>query len=152
MCAYRECVDIAELLELEHQGWSSLCDRSGADFYGRLMTPDGVMVLAHGQVLDRAEVVTSLNDALPWRTYEISDERLVELNDDAVALVYTGRASRGDGDEFHALMSTVYRRRHGRWRLALPADTHPTHRVILRCQQSTPSSRRHAGGSSWSGP
>ncbi|MEX6465958.1 nuclear transport factor 2 family protein [Dietzia cinnamea] len=145
-------MDIAELLELEHQGWSSLCDRSGADFYGRLMTPDGVMVLAHGQVLDRAEVVTSLNDALPWRTYEISDERLVELNDDAVALVYTGRASRGDGDEFHALMSTVYRRRHGRWRLALPADTHPTHRVILRCQQSTPSSRRHAGGSSWSGP
>ena len=33
MCAYREGVDIAELLELEHQGWSSLCDRSGADFY-----------------------------------------------------------------------------------------------------------------------
>ena len=78
MCAYREGVDIAELLELEHQGWSSLGDRSGADFYGRLMTPDGVMVLAHGQVLDRAEVVTSLNDAPPWRTYEISDERLVE--------------------------------------------------------------------------
>ena len=123
MCAYREGVDIAELLELEHQGWSSLCDRSGADFYGRLMTPDGVMVLAHGQVLDRAEVVTSLNDAPPWRTYEISDERLVELNDDAVALVYTGRATRGDVDEFHALMSTVSTPRQGRWRLALYQQT-----------------------------
>ncbi|AWH92505.1 nuclear transport factor 2 family protein [Dietzia lutea] len=116
-------MNIAELLELEHQGWSSLCNRTGADFYGRLMTPDGVMVLAHGLVLEREEVVTSLNDAPPWRTYEISDERLVELNDDAVALVYTGRASRGDGDDFHALMSTVYRRRHGSWRLALYQQT-----------------------------
>lgn len=121
--AYREGVDIAELLELEHQGWSSLCDRTGADFYGRLMTPDAVMVLAHGQVLDREEVVTSLNEAPAWRTYEISDERLVELNDDAVALVYTGQASRGDGDDFHALMSTVYTRRQGRWQLALYQQT-----------------------------
>lgn len=123
MASYREGVNIAELLELEHRGWSSLCDRTGADFYGRLMTPGGVMVLAHGQVLDREAVVTSLNDAPPWRTYQISDERRVEINDNAVALVYTGRASRGDGDDFHALMSTVYRRRHGWWRLALYQQT-----------------------------
>lgn len=116
MCAYREGVDIAELLELEHQGWSSLGDRSGADFYGGLMTPDGVMVLAHGQVLDRAEV--------PRRRRRVprTDVHRVQAPSRAVAAG------------------------------AIPADTDPARRVILRCQQSTPSSRRHAGGSSWSGP
>ncbi|WP_393916544.1 hypothetical protein [Halostreptopolyspora alba] len=37
-----------EPLELEHRGWRPLCDGTGADFYGSLMTEDGVMVLAHG--------------------------------------------------------------------------------------------------------
>ncbi|WP_308291786.1 nuclear transport factor 2 family protein [Microbacterium jejuense] len=113
-----------ELLELEHQGWTSLCDSAGADFYGRLMTPDGVMVLAHGMVLDRDAVVASLDEAPPWRTYEITDERLIPLGDDHAILVYTGRATR-DGDEppFVALMSSVYTRRDGAWRLALYQQT-----------------------------
>jgi len=113
-----------ELLDLENQGWTSLCDSTGADFYGRLMTPDGVMVLAHGQVLDRDAVLASLDDAPPWRTYEITEERLIRLGDDQAILVYTGRATR-DGDEppFVALMSSVYVRREGAWRLALYQQT-----------------------------
>jgi len=113
-----------ELLDLEHQGWASLCTSTGADFYGRIMTGDGVMVLAHGQVLDRRAVVDSLNHAPPWRAYEISDERLIALSDDHAILVYTGRAYR-DEDEpaFVALMSSVYTRQDGAWRLALYQQT-----------------------------
>ena len=120
---YRGGVEIAELLELEHQGWSSLCDGTGADFYGRLMTPDAVMVLAHGLAMDREAVIASLNDAPPWQAYDISDERLVEVDADTAALIYTGRASRGSEDHFHALMSTVYTRCDGQWRLALYQQT-----------------------------
>lgn len=62
-------VDIAELSALENQGWSSLCEGTGADFYGRLMTPDAVMALAlalaHGLVLDREAVIASLNEETP---------------------------------------------------------------------------------------
>lgn len=113
-----------ELLALEHRGWKSLCDSTGADFYGRIMTDDAVMVLAHGQVLDRDAVTASLNDAPPWHRYEISDERLIDLEGDNLILVYTGRASRGDGEaEFAALMSSVYTRRDGRWRLRLYQQT-----------------------------
>jgi hypothetical protein len=113
-----------DLLALEHQGWMSLCDGTGADFYGRTMTEDAVMVLAHGFVLDRDAVAASLNDAPPWQRYEISDERLVEIDDDTAILVYTGRASRGDDEpQFRALMSSVYTRREGRWRLALYQQT-----------------------------
>lgn len=113
-----------ELLDLEHQGWKSLCDSTGADFYGRIMTDDGLFVLAHGQVFDRRAVIDSLNEAPPWRTYEISDERLITLSDDHAILVYTGTAYR-DEDEpaFVALMSSVYTRQDGSWRLALYQQT-----------------------------
>ena len=73
---------IEELLALEHRGWKSLCEGTGADFYAQIMTPDAVMVLAHGLVLDRDAVRGSLNNAPPWDRYEIRDERLVQLTED----------------------------------------------------------------------
>ncbi len=113
-----------ELLDLEHQGWKSLCNSTGADFYGRIMSSDGVMVLAHGQVFDRQAVIDSLNAAPPWRTYDIADERLIALSDDHAVLVYTGRAYREEDEPaFIALMSSVYTRHEGAWRLALYQQT-----------------------------
>lgn len=115
---------LTKLLDLEHQGWRSLCDSTGADFYGRIMTGDGVMVLAHGQVFDRQAVIDSLNDAPPWRTYALTDERLISLSDDHAILVYTGRGYRdGDAPAFVALMTSVYTRHDGSWRLALYQQT-----------------------------
>lgn len=113
-----------ELLFIEHRGWTSLCDSTGADFYGSIMTDDGVMVLAHGVVMDRDAVVASLNEAPPWRTYEISDARLVNAGKDATALTYTGRAYReGDEPAFEGLMSSVYVYGEGSWGLALYQQT-----------------------------
>ena len=113
-----------ELLELEHQGWRSLCDGTGASFYGQIMTSDGVMILSHGQVFDRQAVIDSLGEAPPWRTYDITDERLITPTDDQAILVYMGRAYR-DEDEpaFIALMSSVYTRHRDTWRLALYQQT-----------------------------
>lgn len=114
---------IEELLELEHHGWKSLCQGSGVDFYGQIMTADAVMVLAHGHVVDRDAVLESLNNALPWDRYEIRDERLIALTQDTAALVYTGRAFRAGEPEFHALMSSVYLRQNGDWHLVLYQQT-----------------------------
>jgi hypothetical protein len=116
-------MDAVELWSLEHAGWAALCAGTGADFYGELMTPDAVMVLAPGVVLDRDAVVASLGDAPPWHEYLISDARCLEADRDTAVLVYTGRASRDDGAPFHALMSSVYSRREGRWRLVLYQQT-----------------------------
>lgn len=116
-------MDLDELLELEHRGWRALCASEGADFYGSLMTEDALMVVAGGQLLDRAAVMASLNDAPPWQSYAIEDERLVELGDDAAALVYTGRANREGEPPFVALMTSVYTRGEGGWRLALYQQT-----------------------------
>ncbi|SDS03277.1 protein of unknown function [Brevibacterium sandarakinum] len=108
-----------ELLDLEHQGWQSLCNGSGSDFYGHLMTDDGVMVLAHGQVFSRQDVVDSLSEAPPWRTYEIDEERLIPLGDSAAVLVYRGKAYREDSSPaFIGWMASTYVRGDDGWALA----------------------------------
>ncbi len=114
----------ATLLDLERQGWDSLCDSTGDEFYGQAMTEDAVMVLANGEVMDRDTVVAALGQAPPWRTYDISDPRLVQTGPDSAALVYRGSAYR-DADEpaFIGLMSSVYVRRNAEWRLALYQQT-----------------------------
>lgn len=114
---------LPDLLALEHEGWRSLCEGRGAHFYGELMTEDGVMVLAHGMVLDRARVVESLQDAPAWDDYAIEDPRLVAMGEDAVALVYRARARRAGAPPFEALMSSVYVVQDGRPRLALYQQT-----------------------------
>ena len=93
----------ATLVDVERLGWDSLCDSTGADFYGKIMTEDAVMVLANGAVMDRSAVVDALRQAPPWRRYDISDARLIEAGLDSVVLVYVGSAYR-DGDD---LISSV---------------------------------------------
>ena len=112
-----------QLLVLEHEGWNSLCEGTGDRFYGELMTEDGVMILADGSVFGREAVAASLDQAPTWDTYELSDVRLVEAGPDSAALVYTGRARRGDEPLFVARMASTYRRAEGRWRLALYQQT-----------------------------
>ena len=112
-----------ELLELEHQGWRSLCDGTGSDFYGALMTEDGAMLLASGLWLNRSEVIASLAEAAPWDRYEIIEPQLLALADGASTLLYTGRAFRTDGEPFIALMASTYVRRAGVWQLALYQQT-----------------------------
>ncbi len=115
---------IDELLELEHAGWRSLCEGTGAAFYGSVMTEDGVMVLAHGFTLDRAAVAASLEDAPAWSGYTIDDARVVAVGGEGRALVYRGRAWReGEEARFDALMSSVYVRDGDGWRLAVYQQT-----------------------------
>ncbi len=115
----------ASLLELEHAGWSALCDGTAAEFYGERMTADGVMVLADGSVMDREQVVTSLGDAPTWDRYDIADPRTVDIADGVVALVYRGTGHRGD-TTFVGAMSSTYVSVDDTWRLALYQQTPAT--------------------------
>ncbi|GAA1720169.1 hypothetical protein GCM10009809_14880 [Isoptericola hypogeus] len=114
------------LLSLEHDGWASLCEGRGGRFYGGLMTPDGLMVLVDGSVLDRATIAATLDAAPPWDSYEIREPRRVDLGEGAAALVYRARAVRGD-QGFVAWMSSTYRLLDGEPRLALYQQTTVTH-------------------------
>jgi hypothetical protein len=125
---YVVLVDDRALLDtltgLERQGWQALCDQTGAEFYGGLMTDDGLMVLANGQVMTRDDVVAALGDAPPWSSFDLSDVRLVGMGDGAAAIVYIGSATRDGADEpFVAAMTSVYTRVDRDWKLALYQQT-----------------------------
>jgi hypothetical protein len=113
-----------ELIELERAGWASLCDGTGDVFYGQTMTSDAVMVLANGSVMTRDEVVAALGQAPPWASYEMADVRVVPIGEDSAALVYVGTGHRdGDDPPFVAVMSSIYVKRDGAWKLALYQQT-----------------------------
>ena len=107
-----------DLLSLEHRGWQALCDGTGAAIYGGLMTDDAVMILAHGQALDRDAVVESLEHAPPWDSYAISHPTVVSLGTDIAMLRYTGTGRRDGEPDFVALMASIYVRVGATWRLA----------------------------------
>jgi hypothetical protein len=123
-----DALDVTELLELERQGWDSLCRGKGGDWYGPLMTADAVMILVNGMVMDRDAIAGSLNGSPPWASYELTEERLVKVGDEAAALVYRARASRdGQPEPFVALMTSIYRIVDGAPRLVLYQQTTITH-------------------------
>lgn len=114
---------LTTLLDLERAGWDSLCDGTAAGFYGDVMLPDGVMVVANGMVLGRDDVVAALAQSPPWQTYSIDDIRLVTLDDENAALVYIGTARREGAEPFTAAMTSVYHRVDGSWKLACYQQT-----------------------------
>ena len=83
-----------DLVALERRGWNALCSRTGAEFYGEVMTDDGLMVMANGAVLDRDAVVEALRSAPAWASFEMDEPRVVPAGDGAAALVYRARAFR----------------------------------------------------------
>ena len=116
--------ELLDTLErIERAGWDALCSGTGGDFYGDLMTTDSAMVLAHGAVLTRSDVVASLRNAPAWDGYDLRDVRLVTTGQEGAALVYRARARREGEADFVAAMSSVYVRVDGRWRLALYTQT-----------------------------
>jgi hypothetical protein len=111
------------LLDLERAGWQSLCDGTAGGFYGDVMMEDAVMVLAHGEVMARDEVVAALTAEPPWTSYSITDARTVVIGRDSTALVYTGTGHRQGGSDFTATMTSIYVREGEGWKLALYQQT-----------------------------
>lgn len=122
---FRDMADLTldSLLTIENEGWLSLTESRGGDFYRALMTPEAVMVLVNGMVLDRGTVAASLNDSPRWDEFRINDARVVPVGPDVVALIYRARAIRKNEAPFEALMSSVYCLTAGEPRLALYQQT-----------------------------
>jgi hypothetical protein len=106
-----------ELEALERRGWEALSGPDGADFYADLMADDGVMVFPD-MVLDRPATIEAIGGASPWSSFELTDLRVIEAAAGVGLVLYRADARRG-AEAYRALMTTVYARREGRWRLVL---------------------------------
>lgn len=109
-----------DLLELESGFWNAAGNGS---FYREHMAANGLCVLPVG-VIDKDETVTAIEGSAPWAAYEFRDVRSLALGDDGAAICYGAEASREeDPTEYTALMSSVYTKVNGRWKLTLHQQT-----------------------------
>lgn len=107
-----------ELLELEEGFWNAAGDGS---YYEEHMASHGLCVLPVG-VMDKETTVSAISQADPWEDFELSEVRTIDLGDDEAAICYQARASRGAND-YAALISSVYTRLGGSWKLSLHQQT-----------------------------
>ena len=113
-----------ELIRLEHDAWTALSTsgEAAADFYGEVLADEVLMLLPGPMVIDdRAEVVASMNGP-SWKSFALSDERVVPLGPDAAIVAYRAHAERGDM-VYDALLNSTYVRQDGAWRLVLHQQT-----------------------------
>jgi hypothetical protein len=109
-----------ELLELETGFWHSAGD---GDFYREHMAAHGLCVLPVG-MMDKDKTVAAIEQSEPWVDIELSDMKTIDLGDDEVALCYRADASRdGRSNRYKAMISSVYTRLSGRWKLTLHQQT-----------------------------
>jgi hypothetical protein len=105
-----------ELMTLERGFWDAIND---PDYYREHMADEGLAVFSIGVMgKDAAIASTSGQDMATWTDVALSNVRVLEVGDDAAALVYKGSAKR-DGQPYSANASSVYVRRNGLWQLIL---------------------------------
>ena len=74
-------------------------------------------------VLNREATVASMREAPPWSRYELADEQVIALSNEAATLLYRATAQRQGQPEYRALMSTTYVRVNGEWLVKLHQQT-----------------------------
>lgn len=114
-----------ELEALERQGWQALASGGtvAGTFYERVLGPKVVMLLPGGLVLtDRDAIIRSMSGP-PWESYELRDLAVLDVTSDSALVYYGARAVRASGPEYSALISTLYVRAGGAWKLVSHQQT-----------------------------
>lgn len=109
-----------QILDLEEQFW-----RGDADVYRHGLADDALMVFGPVGVLNRDGIIAGIEGGQRWDDVAFTDVRFVELTDDVCLVTYRADARRGRAATYTALVSSVYVRRHGDWKLALHQQTDP---------------------------
>jgi hypothetical protein len=107
------------LLHLESQFWEAA---GNPEFYDAHFADDGLMAFSVG-IMAKPEVLTVMEGASEWSSFTIDDPRFVEVGDDVAALVYATVAQDERGEEYRAVITSVYVNRGGEWILVLHQQT-----------------------------
>jgi hypothetical protein len=114
-----------DLLALERAAWEALCEGGDAAvaFYDEVLAKDVLMLFPGGMVIDdRAQVVDSMRGA-NWRSFDITENHVLDLTPDSAVLAYRVKAQRDGSDDYEALLNSTYVREGDDWKLALHQQT-----------------------------
>jgi hypothetical protein len=111
-----------DLIALERAGWQALVEGEGEAFYRDRITDDATLVVP-GVVMAASEWVTSIGRTRQWSGFTIDDARRVPIAPGCDAVVYRATGIRDGEAPYHALVTSVYARVDGAWKLALHQQT-----------------------------
>lgn len=98
--------------ELERRFWLE-----GADFYREHLADEFLMLFPGVGVMLRSEAIQGIEGGQRWTEVRIQDQHSLELGPESRLICYEAKARREDGEEYSALVSSVYMRRDGSWKL-----------------------------------
>lgn len=112
----------SDLLSIERELWTG-----GADAYHRNLDDDCLVAFTEmAGVWTREQVAGSVEEAERWRDLEMEVEGFLRPQPDLALLTYRARALRGEGDDaerYHALVTSGYVDRDGRWKMVFHQQT-----------------------------
>ena len=113
-----------DLIDLEHDAWKALSTsgEASAAFYEERLADRPVFLIPGGMVLDDRTAIARSMSGTPWERFELADERVIVLADDAAVVTYRASAVRGD-QQYTGLFNSTYVQQDGAWRLALHQQT-----------------------------
>ena len=116
---------VEELLQLEREGWEALSTSGSAAgrFYAENLAADVLMLLPGGMILDDRKAVIESMGGAPWTSFELADERVIELGEGFAVVAYRATAQREGGEPYSALFNSTYIREDSAWRLAVDQQT-----------------------------
>lgn len=106
----------------EEDGWKALSTTGGAAYYREHVTDDGIMVFPD-MVLSNDACIAAIERATPRAWFRIEEPRVMRLTEDSAVVTYRASAQRDAQPQDTALMSSVYVRRDGAWKLAFRQQT-----------------------------
>lgn len=116
-------INHGEILDLERGAWRALStDGETAARYYEDVLADRVLMLLPGLVIDDRQAVIDSMRGPPWDRFQLSDERVIELGEQAVVLAYRATAKRSDND-YEAWLNSTYVRSDDGWKLVLHQQT-----------------------------
>jgi hypothetical protein len=110
-----------ELLELERAAWKALSTsgEEAAAFYEERLAERVLMMFPGDLAIDDRDRVIESMQGPPWAWFEVTDERVLPLGNDAAVVAYKATAHREGSD----CCSSTYVRENGDWKLALHQQT-----------------------------
>jgi hypothetical protein len=108
-----------ELLALEDKLW-----RGGPDAYREHLDEECLIAFTGmAGVMGREEIAGTVEEGDRWRDVRIDTRGLVQPTESTAILTYEARAVRGEGETYHALVSSAYAKREGSWKMVFHQQT-----------------------------
>jgi hypothetical protein len=113
---------VDEAWKLEVEFWEAGAAGRIHEYYARVLAADAFVVVP-GKVMVREDLLNIWDDRAAWEHYDLTEQRIVLVNGETVAITYAIKARQIGGFTYRARVSSMYTWVGGGWALAFRQHT-----------------------------